>query len=394
MTTPQCTPLAIPQLTGTNYCEWNVACTAAAKKCLPTNGPLGGLGLLLSPSEFAELNNGTPYAFAIKPHGVTNQSSAHAQMVYDREQTALGSLTAAVFESIPVPTKQACAGYHTQYGTSFIALHTMMEHVRCKFGNATIHGYNMARKSLERPFTQGMDMDEYIASHIEAHHACFRAGNALNDIMKIEAFINGLGGRDGPFQFTINQFEADSANLASRKFEDTPAIAGVPEAVARAATDAVPAGDDHEELPAQPAQAYVPGRPAEPALEGLATRICKAAQRLLDGPTIPTTIPTTRGYYGASAVTPFPTATLRQDILDTIKEVLGKTVGDASANAASNRDRTPPDPTRRGDRRNLYCWTHGQKGHTGAQCKTPRPGHDPRATLNNRMGGSNVGCKK
>ena len=379
-TTPQCTALAVPPLTGTNYCDWSVACTTAAKKCLPTNGPLGGLGLLLAPSDYAALNAGTPYTLAVKPNAVTNQATAHAQLVYDREQTALGTLTAAIFESIPLPTKQACSGYHPQYGTSFIALHQMMAHVYNKFGNATIHGYNVAKTSLERPFTPGMDIDDYLASHVEAHIACSRAGNALNDIMKLEALINGIGGRSGPFQFTIAKFEEDTTNLTHRRFEDTPAIEGAPEIRARDAIDAIPADADHDEIPARPAQDHVPGRP-EPGHLGLATRIRMAAQRLMEP-----AAPTTRGYFGAAAVTP---ANLRQDILDTIKEALCRTVGDtaATANAANNRDR-------RGDRRNMYCWTHGQKGHTGAHCKNPAPGHDPRATVNNRRGGSNFGCKK
>ena len=39
-----------------------------------------------------------------------------------------------------------------------------------------------------------------------------------------------------------------------------------------------------------------------------------------------------------------------------------------------------------------YCWSHGWCGHTGATCRTPAPGHQPQATLENRMNGSNKNC--
>ena len=36
-----------------------------------------------------------------------------------------------------------------------------------------------------------------------------------------------------------------------------------------------------------------------------------------------------------------------------------------------------------------YCWTHGLCAHAGCNCRTPAEGHQPNATRENRMGGSN-----
>ena len=117
--------LSIPMLSATNYADWFVACTTAAKKCLPTNGALGGLGFILSTEEYTALNNGESFTPAEKPEVVTKTETCHLQSVYDREQIALASLTAAIFDSIPAATKQAWTGYHIRFGSSFIPLPTM-----------------------------------------------------------------------------------------------------------------------------------------------------------------------------------------------------------------------------------------------------------------------------
>ena len=39
-----------------------------------------------------------------------------------------------------------------------------------------------------------------------------------------------------------------------------------------------------------------------------------------------------------------------------------------------------------------YCWTHGLCRHNGFNCRNPADGHNPYATVNNRMGGSNKNC--
>jgi len=94
-TTQQLHHFTIPVLTASNYHDWRLACTTAAKQCLPTNGPLGGLGLLLPHAEFEELS-GERYVLAAKPANVTNAGTTHLQVVYDRERVALGALQAAV----------------------------------------------------------------------------------------------------------------------------------------------------------------------------------------------------------------------------------------------------------------------------------------------------------
>ena len=60
-----------------------------------------------------------------------------------------------------------------------------------------------------------------------------------------------------------------------------------------------------------------------------------------------------------------------------------------SASTASTRTTTAtivPD--------NLYCYTHGQGSHTGADCRSPGPNHRPEATWTNQMGGESRTSKQ
>ena len=42
----------------------------------------------------------------------------------------------------------------------------------------------------------------------------------------------------------------------------------------------------------------------------------------------------------------------------------------------------------RGGRNMYYCWSHGWCFHPGAYCRQRKPGHQPSATVDNRMDGS------
>ena len=212
-TTQQLHHFTIPVLTASNYHDWRLACTTAAKQCLPTNGPLGGLGLLLPHAEFEELS-GERYVLAAKPANVTNAGTTHLQVVYDRERVALGALQAAVYASIPLATQQACPGYHAMYGTSFVDLPTMMSHVHTKFGDASVNAYNQAMTILKQPYISGTDIDTFLATQVAAHLACTRSGNSLNNIVKVNSLMEAVGGRDGPFGFTIHTFEEATSNIA------------------------------------------------------------------------------------------------------------------------------------------------------------------------------------
>jgi len=354
---------SIPALTACNYNSWYVATTTAAKMALPTHGPMGGLGLLLPPDDYAKLNQ-EAFTFSAKPASVNNQAAAHQQLQYDREQVALGALTTAIFTSIPLATQQSCPGYHPELGTCFIDLPTMMHHVRRKYGDASMQAYAEARAALNRPYANE-DIDTFLGTHVHAHLTCLRAGNPLNDIEKVESLISALGGPTGPFAFTIARFEEESAILANRRFEDTPA----PE-------------------PNQDASAGPSTSPAAPVRLGLASRIRLAAPRILTANTTGPAAATTKGYYGAAAVNAPPASTLlRDEIVAALKDILPPLLATATpaANAISTTRARP---------RNLYCWTHGLGGHTGKECKRPAPGHDNRATVNRRMGGSNKQCPK
>ena len=353
MTTTTTQPsLNIPKLTDTNFNAWLVATTSAAKKSLPTNGPLGGLGLLLPAAEYAALNSNQAFVPAVRPANVTNSATTHEQAIYDREQIALATLTSSVFDSLPLATVQACPGYDHTYGTSFIPLPTMMEHVRAKHAWATTHQYHQAKAALLIPFALGTDIDSFLATHVEAHLACARADNPLNDIEKVDACITALGGRSGPFGFTISAFEESTPRLQLRRFEDTPAT------------------------PANGTQ------PAMPERVGLARRIREAAPRIDHANSSPAPT-TTKGYYGAATA-------FREEIAAAIRDVL------PSMLPATTTATQPTTTTQQQSRRNRtkYCWSHGLCAHTGRECRNPHAGHDVTANAQNRHGGSNKGCKK
>ena len=169
--------LSIPILSATNYADWFVACTTAAKKCLPTNGPLGGLGFILSTEEYTALNNGERFSPAEKPSVVTKTEQCHLQSVYDREQIALATLTNAIYDSIPEATRQACTGYSIRFGSSFIPLPIMMQHVANKFGDASVFSYQQAKAVLMHPYANG-DIDEFLAAQlIPSCHSIVAMGN-------------------------------------------------------------------------------------------------------------------------------------------------------------------------------------------------------------------------
>jgi len=304
---------------------------------------------------------------------VTKTETCHLQSVYDREQIALASLTAAIFDSIPAATKQACTGYDIRFGSSFIPLPTMMQHVTNKYGDASVFSYQEAKTALMHPYANG-DIDEFLAAQVSAHHQCARTGNPLNTIEKVTSLIAALGGVNGLFSFTIAKFEEDTrGNLAYRTFEDLPA---------KPATDTLP---------------------AQPARDGLATRIRQAAPRVIANMGA-NGAPTTSGYYGAAAVATHSSPQLRDAVIRALQEVLPSMLATALAGAPpptspatapvlTSHD-SPHDVPPAGTDRNLYCWTHGLGGHTSIDCVNRAPGHEPRATITRRMGGTNRNCPK
>ena len=339
--------LSIPTLTDDNYPAWLAAATTAAKKVLPTQGPLGGLGLLLPTEDYKALNAGQDFLPATKPGQVTNAATTYEQLTYDREVQALATLTSSVYDSLPRATRQSCPGYDATYGDTFISLPIMFAHAHAKHSDTTTRQYHKAKAALRLPYTQGTDMDAYIASHVDSHLACARTQNVLNDIDKLELFIDGLGGRSGPFAFTINTFEEQLPQLHLRKFEDVPG---------------------HDDVPAR---------------SGLATRIREAAPRILANPTPTAPVTTSGGYYGASAA-------FREEIAAAIRDVLPSML--PATVTTTPQTTTTQQQSRRN--RTKYCWSHGLCAHTGRECRNPHAGHDVTAHAQNRRGGSTKGCKK
>ena len=219
MTTPP-HQFSIPKLTNDNYDQWLTATSTAAQQALPTNGKLGGLGLLLPPDEYAAMNQNQPFVPATKPVAVTNAATTHEQLAYDREQLARAALSQAIYASLPPGTLMTAPGYDPTYGASFLELPALFPHVRAKHGNTTLTYYNKAKEALLPQYVMGSDIDSFIATHTAVHLSCVRTENAMNDIDKVECFIAALGGRDGPFSFTIHAWEEDAPSLRDRKFED------------------------------------------------------------------------------------------------------------------------------------------------------------------------------
>ena len=356
MTTTTPPNLSIPALNETNFSTWLVATTSAAKKALPTNGPLGGLGLLLPPREYAALNQNEEFVPAVKPATVSNAETTYKQATYDREQVALAALTAAVYDSLPMATLQACPGYDPTFGASFISLPRMMEHVRNKHSWTTSHHYHQAKAALLTPLViaPGTDIDTFLATHVDAHLACKRADNALNQIEKVDALIAAVGGRTGPFALTINTFEEATPRLHMRTFEDTADL---------------PAQGEHEAVPAR---------------IGLATRIREAAPRIFASAS--PSHPTTRGYFGAAA-------TFREELTATLRDILPSMLNTANATTLQPMGQQQQQQQQSRRARTKYCWSHGLCAHTGKDCRNPSAGHDIQATVQNRRGGSSKGCR-
>ena len=66
-----------------------------------------------------------------------------------------------------------------------------------------------------------------------------------------------------------------------------------------------------------------------------------------------------------------------------------------SSNTNSEKQNNVPNTNqgRRGKKfRKFYCWTHGLTNHSSDRCLTPAEGHQPQATLYNRMGGNTRNC--
>ena len=179
-----------------------------------------------------------------------------------------------------------------------------MQHVTAKYGDATVHDYQQAKALLLRPYVIGTDIDIFLASHVEAHHTCIRTGNALNDIEKVNALITAVGGTTGPFNFTISKYEEDTgSNIAYRLYEDLPASNG------------------------------------NPAREGLATRIRKAARRIPEDTGNAT--PRTGEYYSAAAIsTPAP-PNIREEVIRALQEVLPSMLATALGGTPPTTSTTP-----------------------------------------------------
>ena len=72
------------------------------------------------------------------------------------------------------------------------------------------------------------------------------------------------------------------------------------------------------------------------------------------------------------------TSSLRQEIAE-----LRKMIQDLTTQQTQNKP-----PSKRPKQPRQYCWTHGWCAHNGTQCQAKAMGHQPTATLENRLGGS------
>ena len=116
--------------------------------------------------------------------------------------------------------------------------------------------------------------------------------------------------------------------------------------------------------------------------------------------------PAAKAYAKPQAVNKDPPITTSIDISSISKATLSKLgfklvpidkmhkpAGTTPAGAAPAGGRPSPPPTPN-PRKQLYCWSHGMGSHAGTQCNSPKDGHQDRATVTNKMGGSERGCKK
>ena len=76
--------------------------------------------------------------------------------------------------------------------------------------------------------------------------------------------------------------------------------------------------------------------------------------------------------------------------LNTVSQTLSNNINTKGGGTRRGRGIVTRDP-----HCTAYCWTHGRTydpNHTSATCLYPTDGHQPTATLTNRMNGSGRGC--
>jgi hypothetical protein len=93
-----------------------------------------------------------------------------------------------------------------------------------------------------------------------------------------------------------------------------------------------------------------------------------------------------------TATTSAPTSLERALTSSEVMALIAKVTAEAVANATRGQTQrnTRPNSTRLP---RAYCWSHGSCAHASKDCRAPREGHQPNATLNNKMGGSTKGIQ-
>ena len=78
-----------------------------------------------------------------------------------------------------------------------------------------------------------------------------------------------------------------------------------------------------------------------------------------------------------------------QDIKNDMKVMQSKAPSETpNGSKKQGKRRTGSNKTKK------YCWTHGLWNHTSQECGVRKEGHQEDATMDNKMGGSEKGCKK
>lgn len=353
-------PFDLPDLGLFNYNQWRQACIDAARSTYSASGGrFGGIGLLVTHAEYLNLAG---HAFEpAKPPGLLPSTASAAtrttaREAFDRERTAEAALTAAVFKSIPPPTRQNCAGFSAEWGTTKIDLPVMWAHVAQKYGPrgpSSVQQFIAAKKTLmEARWSPGVDPDEVLATLRDAMHTCKRTGNDIPPVEQVNAAIEAFGGTAGPLHHTIAAFEeqADSLGSSFRRFEDVPLLTD---------SDASPS-------PASSSSSHSAFCPD--TFEGLATRLRKAAMRYNSS-----TGPTAADYAYASKATVQPTMS-RAPAPSPQRPRMDRRASPQGPPTATRVNR-PVMPKDWQPGTSKYCYTHGFETHNSFDCPNPGPGH-------------------
>jgi len=303
----------------------------------------GLVGLVLSPAAFAAMHGSqAPYVPLDPPAEVRDAATTFRHHAFAAERRATSLLRTMVFESVPEGILAATPDYdHVgSLGHRGITLVNLMGHLRTIYGTPSVGRHQAALAAIQEP--QGTrSLEELIGEHVRQHAIARVCGQPIPEAAQIRSLLASLQPRLRTVaSHSYRMYAEGEASFATHRF--APFMVRLRTAL-RAAEDV---GGDF--------------CPEEPSSTALAAR------------------------------TPFPA---RDPVLVALKDLTArldrltvekKKEGHASPASSSA---SPSRPRRDAE----FCWTHGPGAHASRDCRNPKAGHQPSATLRDKKGAPGKG---